>query len=146
MGVVGGMAFGLGIGWESSNIVGASIDIGPGLISFLTILTASVVQISIATLAYFTAKSANKKADESKDLAHNAAKELDSVKETVVLTEKLVNQQHTDAKRDIKERDEEISEMKLEIAHLKQTIVVERTMAAAPAVDPPAEPPMAKKS
>jgi hypothetical protein len=110
--VVAGTTLGLGVGWESSQTLGASIDIGPGLIGVLTILLASAVQIAIATIAYFSAKLANKKADESRGLAVAAAKELDSVKGTVVTTEKLVNDKSTKQDAKIAELEDMVRQLK----------------------------------
>lgn len=119
--VIIGVTLGIGVGWESSLVIGQtkSIDIGPGLIGVLTILAASAVQIAIATIAYYSAKLANKKADEVHVLASKAADELESVKDTVVLTEQLVNNKSEKQEAKIEKQDTKIAELEEMVRQLK---------------------------
>jgi hypothetical protein len=143
LGVVAGTAAGMGIGWESSQFIGASIDIGPGLIGVVTIMIAAIVQIAVAVLAYKTAQRANTLAVQSKDLALEA-------KSVNQATHEIVNSQRTAMMLEIKSRDVlidsqrrafelEISDMRSQINALKTTVTVERSRSAAP--EPDVEPP-----
>lgn len=111
--MVSAAAGGLVLGAAASESVGS----GDNSVTIVTIIVSAAVQVTLAYFAFRLALKANAKADKAAEV--NDA------------THKIVNQQRTDMKNELTGRDSVIAAMKLELAHLKETIVVERTMAAA---------------
>jgi hypothetical protein len=111
--MVSAAAGGLVLGAAASESVGS----GDNSVTIVTIIVSAAVQVTLAYFAFRLALKANAKADKAAEV--NDA------------THKIVNQQRTDMKNELTGRDSVIAAMKLELAHLKETIVVERAMAAA---------------